>query len=347
MNNRISKIGRAALTGLLFLTACVSLNAQERRNISADQERLYVISAKAGAVNYVSGAVRVERESSNKQHILAKTDELNSGDKVTTDASGKAEILLNPGSFLRLAENTQFEFTDTSLESLKLNLKQGSALIEATAIGGGGSNIAVITPHTRINLDKSGVYRINVGTGTTEVFVWKGVATVGREMVKGGRKAVFQNGMTTVAKFDKDEKDALDIWSKDRAKDLAKLNDKLRNRELTSAFSAYNSGFGRRMGYGFWVFDRFTRSYCFVPYGWDSWGSPYGYGYSRNIYFGIRPIIIRPTQTTTTAEPNFPTRNPFPSGRQVPVSPTPPSSAPIERNPLPAGRQVPSKTIDR
>jgi hypothetical protein len=37
---------------------------------------------------------------------------------------------LNPGSYIRLAENSSFEFLTTSLDDLQLKLSDGSAMLE-------------------------------------------------------------------------------------------------------------------------------------------------------------------------------------------------------------------------
>ena len=51
-----------------------------------------------------------------------------------TDADGRVEILLSPGSFLRLAENSEFIFSSTSIYNLKLKIVRGSAIVEASAV---------------------------------------------------------------------------------------------------------------------------------------------------------------------------------------------------------------------
>ena len=294
--------GMALLVGAFVSMASVlpatAQNGQKREKISPEQEQLYVVSAKAGGVNHVSGSVHVKRDATGQTQILAKGDEVGDKDLVNVGETGRIEILLNPGSFLRLAENTNLEFTDTTLEALKLKLLSGSALLEATAVGGeDGADISVVTPQTNVQLEKSGIYRINSDINATEIYVWKGAARVGNEIIKSGRKTVVgKNGvMAEVVKFDKDDsRDGLDLWSKDRAKELAKLNNRLNNRQLVSAFrNSSLFGFsGRPFGAGYWVFDRFAQSYCFVPYGFGFWDSPYGYGYGNGIFYDRRPIII-------------------------------------------------------
>ncbi|MDQ4121368.1 MAG: FecR domain-containing protein [Acidobacteriota bacterium] len=303
----VSSVVLFSALSLAAVSSGFAQEKQENRKVSSQTEQVYVISAKAGGVSYASGAVRVDRIATNTRQVLAKGDEINDGDIISVGNTGNAEILLNPGSFLRLAENTDIQFADTNLESLLLKMKNGSALIEASAVGGeGGADIQIVTPQSTISLEKSGIYRLNVTPNFTEVYVWKGTAVVGNEIVKAGRKAVLQKGAATVvAKFDKDEsRDALDLWSKDRSKELAKLNNRIRNRDLTRAFSGFSSGFYgfNRFG-GYWAFNRLTGNYCYVPYGFSNWNSPYGYSYGNGIYWYYQRDNYNPVVQVVSPKP--------------------------------------------
>ena len=70
------------------------ISAQERSMTPAADDR-FVISAKAGGVNFVEGAVGVVRKIGTSGHLI-KGETLEIGDRVSTGADGKAEILLNP-----------------------------------------------------------------------------------------------------------------------------------------------------------------------------------------------------------------------------------------------------------
>lgn len=259
----------------------------------------YVISARAGGVNMVSGDVRVKRrggEGSPQQ--LATRDELESGDVVSTRASGRVEVLLNPGSYLRVAESSEFELTDSSLDSLRVKLLRGSAVVEAAGADEARLFLEVATPQTSIVIDRKGLYRVNLLPGSvTEVLVRKGQALVGGDAstavkVKDGRKAtVGDGGEVITAKFDKKEQDAFDLWSGHRAEELASVSRKLSDDVRDRSYSSYRSSslWGRR-GYrslsGLWVYDPFFGSRTFLPFS-AGWSSPYGHGYSTG--FGFSP----------------------------------------------------------
>jgi hypothetical protein len=237
---------------------------------SETEQQLYVVSAKAGGVNYLDGSARVTRSAGGAPEALTKGDKLENLDRVSVGADGKIEVLLNPGSYFRAGENAEFEFTDTALDSLKIKLASGNVVIEATAVGGEkGARLAVNTPQASVQFEESGLYRINVAVAATEIYVWKGEARVGAEIIKAGRKlTIGANGATlALAKFDREKFDALDTWSKLRAEELARLNNQLRRDVLaqTLAASTYDESWSNYWT-GYWVYDRRARTWCFVPY---------------------------------------------------------------------------------
>lgn len=246
----------------------------------------YVISAKAGGINYIEGNVAVVRNSG-RSGYLTKGDNLAVGERVSTDAAGKAEILLNPGSYMRIGGDTAFEFVSTSLDDLQINLNQGNAMFEV--IVDDDFRVTLQMPKTSIKLTNSGVYRIDVlADGSSKVSVWKGKLELGNEdetRIKSGRSAVVEGTSATVAKFDRDEKDELELWSKDRAKELAKVNSRLQRNALTpSLISSFNGrGWNVYNSYGLWIFDRSGGGWSFLPFGYG-WRSPYGYGFGFDIW---------------------------------------------------------------
>src|SRR5262245_49719287 len=87
----------------------------------------YLISAKAGGVNEIVGDVSIER-AGGRIGRLFKGDEVQAGEKVSSGADGKAEILMNPGSYIRLGTNSSFEFESTDLDDVRIKMNSGSAL---------------------------------------------------------------------------------------------------------------------------------------------------------------------------------------------------------------------------
>ncbi len=296
--------------GAVVLTLSNFVFAQRERTVS-NASQMYVISAKAGGVNLVEGKVAIAR-TSGKSGYLLKGDTVEIGDKVTTGADGRAEILLNPGSYIRLAPNSEFEFLTTSLDDLRLKLTRGSAILEVYADE--DYTVLVNTPNSQFVAIKSGVYRVDVlADSSSKLEVWDGKARVNNSEVKGGRTATVANGQTTVVKFDRDEKDELETWSRTRAKELTRLNARLERRNLRNTLiSGYNTNSWNMFNsFGLWIYDASISGHCFFPFGYG-WRSPYGFGYGWNawnlylpyyIYYQpINPVINNPNNNANNTD---------------------------------------------
>ncbi len=276
---------------LIIVTLCcatVGVQGQTMYDIKGQTMRdVRVISARAGGVNFVSGDVRVKFRGRDDWQALTMKNRLASGDTVATGAGGQLELLLNPGSYFRIGENAEFTLADDSLDKLRLSLTKGSGLIEATGFNELRVSIVVETPQTRVEIVRSGLYRINVQPpNSTGVAVQKGRALVGKEealTLKGGRTARISGIGVEVAKLDKKEKDSLDLWSRERAKLLAKANGNLSSRNVNTVLASmdinnnYPSGFAS----GLWYLNTSLGCYVFIP-GYYGWSSPYGYFYNHN-----------------------------------------------------------------
>lgn len=285
----------SAVIGLSVALAAVSYGQNRER---------FGISAKAGGINSVIGRVLVKRDGQSSQEDLSAKDDLTSGDMVTTKGGSRVEVLLNPGSYLRLTENSEFELTDNSLNNLQLRFVKGSAIIEATGTDNLRLQIRIVTDQSRFTIVRRGVYRINVLPGSTELLVQKGrVLVEGQEaMIKGGTKVTFNKGSSLTAKLTKKDRDEFDEWSKERGEFLARANERLSIRTLNSYLfgSSWDWRFSAANPYGLWTYSPFAGGFTFFPFRYG-WSSPYGHNYGRcgwlgygfgggNGYFG--PIIV-------------------------------------------------------
>lgn len=310
------KIKLSHLLAVVPTALCLVLSGiAQNETLRAAAGDKYVISAKAGAVNYVEGTVTVTR-SGGRSGILLKGDTLEIGDRVATGETGRAEVLLNPGSYLRLGGNSAFAFKTTSLDDLQLVVERGSAIFEVFAAD--EFKVTVSTPVTSYELIQSGIYRVDVPlSGPASIEVWKGKAMAGGTVVKGGKVATGFGNAMTVAKFDRDNKDPLEMWSKDRAKQLAKITSSLQGRAMRTALM--QSFLGRRWNvydsFGLWVYDPFSFSYCFLPFGYG-WASPYGYGFGRDLgWYNLPPTVYYPHPAANPGGAPVPTGGPVPSQR--------------------------------
>ena len=290
---------KASSRPALLLLATAFILCSSVVNLAQNREK-FVISAKAGGINAVSGQATVNRGTSGWDQ-LSVTDDLEAGDRVRTAYDGRVEILLNPGSYLRVGGDSEVELSNNSLDNLEVRLMRGTAIVEATGADGLELNIGISTPHTKLAIVRHGLYRLSVLPGdATELIVRKGrvVLSDSHTKVKGGNKVIFSATNVSVAKLTDEEKklkdkEQVDVWSKERAETLAKANRRITDRMLTSAFASYNDPFSRwydpfaRRRLGFWFYNTSSRCYTFLPFHWG-WSSPYGNNYGTTVYYTPR-----------------------------------------------------------
>src|SRR5437016_9181332 len=277
------------LTVVLRTSALIALSiALAAVSYGQNRER-FGISAKAGGINSVIGRVLVQRAGQSSPQDLSAKDDLTSGDVVTTRGGSRVEVLLNPGSYLRLTENSEFDLSDSSLNNLQLKLIKGSAIVEATGTDDLRLQIRIVTDQSRFTIVRRGVYRINVLPGSTELLVQKGRVLVDGQlgMVKGGTKITFNKGSSFTAKLTRKDRDEFDDWSKERGEFLARANERLSIRTLNSYLfdSGWDSGFYSSSRFGLWTYSPFAGGFTFFPFHYG-WSSPYGHNYGRCGWLG-------------------------------------------------------------
>ncbi len=297
MKHTSYSITLAVVTVALLLSAAVVGNAQNREKFG--------ISAKAGGVNSISGRAEVRSKHGAEWQLLSITDDLKTGDVVKTGSDGRLEMLLNPGSYLRVAENSEFELTDGSLDKLEVRLNKGTAIVEATGADHTELMINISTPHVRMAIVRRGLYRVNVVPGdVTELIVRKGRVLLDNPQTKvnGGNKVIFTGNRFLVAKLQKSDKqkDNLENWSKQRGETLAQANRRIPGREANLFLSSMNY-YGLWRSSGLWFYNPGFGCYTFLPF-YFGWGSPYGGAYSGIFWGGgyhccgyYHPIYTGPT----------------------------------------------------
>lgn len=256
------------------------------------------ISAKAGGVNAVTGRVMVTRKDMAPQ-LLTDQDDLVAGDTVTTGQGSQTEVLLNPGSYLRLAPNSEFVLVDNALNSLSVKLVKGSAIIEASGGDYADAWINVVANQQSMIIIRGGIYRFDVQRDSTAVLVRKGRLMPGsplNKVIKSGTKVAYGAGGPVVAKLDKKDQDDFDFWSRKRAETLAQANRKLTGRTVQGYLSSLSplslASPGNRWGY--WAYSPFSRCYAFLPFHWG-WSSGYGFDYASHFNYAPYPGYNSPS----------------------------------------------------
>lgn len=286
---RNTNLPTLSLLSAILIICCAGASLAQNRE-------KFVISAKAGGINAVTGQASMHPKGDAEWQQLMITDDLEAGDRVRTAFDGRVEILLNPGSYLRLGGDSEVELSNNSLANLEFRLIRGTAVVEASGVEETQMLINISTPHAKLAIDRQGLYRLNVvPNDATEVIVRKGRVILGdsHTKVKGGNKVVFNATSVSVAKLTDEEKKrekdvAVERWSKERAETLAKANRRINNRMLNSAFTASLGDdfffFGSFRRSGLWFYNSRAGCYTYLPYGYTS--SPYGISYGTTVYGG-------------------------------------------------------------
>jgi hypothetical protein len=279
-----------AVTSSLLVALVVSVSLT---SLAQTRDR-FVISARAGGVNAVTGRASMHPRGNSEWQQLTIKEDLETGDVVRTGLDGRVEMLLNPGSYLRIGENSEFELADNSLQNLEVRLIRGTVIVEATGAENTELLINITTPHTKFAIVRRGLYRLNVMPGDgTELIVRKGRVMLddSHTKVKGGNKVVFSSGSFSIAKLERTDKknlDNLESWSKQRAETVAQANRKIRGREMNLLMASLNSQWDRHFSPargGIWMFNPGYNCYTFMPF-FLGWGSPYGSSYSSSFFGG-------------------------------------------------------------
>jgi hypothetical protein len=218
-----------------------------------------VVATKAGLVNYVQGTTNVK-----------PTQLVQVAKPILTGPNGFVEVLLTPGSYLRVANNSEVVLDNVELTNVSLHVVQGSANVEVVDID---SNypIQVTTGELHIQVADPGIYRFADGHAT----VLEGkIQTTNPTMVYKKGWDIWYSANYRARKVSDVELTALDEFSKQRSERIAAAN-------MALAPTVQNSGFNN--GTPYWIYSPSAGLYTFMPL--YNRRSPYGFNYR-----GIGPV---------------------------------------------------------
>ena len=252
-----------------------------------------------GTLNYVEGAVHIGTQALNSKSIGSA--EVETGQSLTT-ATGKAEILLTPGVFLRLGENSSVKMISSSLTDTGVELDKGHAIIEVDEIHR-ENDIHIAADGETTELLKTGLYDFDLNQGQLRVFDGKARVEYANKQVdvKGGRDvSLGSTQQVKPQKFNKKSYDEGDLyrWSSLRSAYVAEANVDAAGIYADTGWGPWGPGW---WGAG-WYWDPWFDGFTFIP-GDGIFYSPFGWGfyspwwvYQAPFYGGFfgRPGIRRP-----------------------------------------------------
>jgi hypothetical protein len=197
----------------LLLLAAAALPAQ------------YAISAMAGYIHHTEGEVwlgdrAIAPKATDFEHVLE-------GRRLRT-GKGRAEILLVPGSFVRLGESSEIEMVSSGLTSATLRLVSGAMVVDLQTLYEKDS-IGIEVGEREVRFRKTGLYRIDAASLTVRVLDGRARVTgpAGEEVdLKGGQELAL--GDAASHKLAEAPNDLLDAWNSERHEQLTVLAERVR-----------------------------------------------------------------------------------------------------------------------
>jgi hypothetical protein len=274
-------LGVAGISAVLLALGAIPASAQA------------VIGAKSGVVNYTEGSVYLGDKLLEIQP--AQFPEIKENAVLRTE-QGRAEILLPPGVVMRIGENTSFRMITNRLIDTRLELLTGSALIEADAIGK-DTHVTVVAKNATISLDKVGLYRFDMQPARLKVF--KGSADVQRGSdaveVSSGKMLDLGSTLASAEKFNAEDTDSLDHWSRRRGELMAMSNVSAANRARTGGVQMDPCATTYMNSLGSWGYNPYYGLGTYIPCNGSIY-SPYGYRFwspmaAYQAFYAPRPVF--------------------------------------------------------
>lgn len=253
-----------------------------------------VISAHSGVIHYVEGDVTIDGTAIHPK--FAEFPDVKAGQLLTT-AEGRAEILLTPGVFLRMAEHTSVRMLSNALADTRLEVVSGTALVEVGELLEHNA-ISFEVSGARMELARKGLYRIDAVPASLRVYEGQARVSSGSENLtaRKGHQIDLDTAKLADTRFDAKETDAFYRWSSRRAEYIAAAN--VISARVTSN-SDYSSGFSGNPGA--WSWNPYFGMFTFLPASgvyWSPFGSPF---YSP----GMAWAAYVPRHSSPAAGPGF------------------------------------------
>lgn len=242
-------------------------------------------TAVPGTVNYVEGQVAIGDRTLDSHSVGTN---LRPGESIATD-TGKAEVLLTPGVFLRLDDRSSAQLVSGGLTDTQVNLEEGHAMVEVTEIHP-ENNLRIVEGGVTTELRKNGLYDFDAAQNELRVFSGKAVVLDGDRQVTvdGGHQLVLNaQGKLKTEKFDKKEYQESDLyrWSSLRASYLAEAN--VDTARVYVANGWYGPGW---VGAG-WYWNPWFGAYTFIPAD-GIFLSPFGWGFYSPLVVFRSPLFV-------------------------------------------------------
>jgi FecR protein len=297
--------------GSLALAALIAVPAWAQNSAAASAPSQHPETAAPGAINYVEGHVKIGSETLSSASV-GKV-QLKPGQTLETE-DGRVEMLLTPGVFIRLGQDTSVTMVSPSLTNTKVKVDTGEATAEVDEYHS-QNNLMVQVDDATAYLVHTGFYDFDPQQGLIRVL--KGQAVVLRDdyhvRVNPGRQVELfpQTAKLQAVKFDVGQykkQNPLYSWSKLRSQYLAEAN--VNEAPHVYGWNGWGPGWygpgwwGAGLGWGAgwgpgwswygpgWYWNPWFMSYTFIP-GGGVYYSPFGWGFYSPRYVERAPYAVQ------------------------------------------------------
>jgi hypothetical protein len=236
-----------------------------------------------GTINYVEGQATLNGQALGSNATGYAIAQPNAA--IQTEA-GNVEVLLTPGTFLRIGHNSKVVFHATGLTNIQLEVVRGSAMIEVADLVK-GTTMQITMNGANAQIEKRGLYQFDANQQLVRVIDGKAKVIDGSHAkdIGKGDQIVLANANFKSHGFDKKsaEADSLYVWSKARSAAEAQANV-----AVARDVAVYGGWYGPGWYWNpFWAQYAFlpAAGYLYSPFGWGLY-SP-GFVYAAPLY---RPL---------------------------------------------------------
>jgi hypothetical protein len=225
------------------------------------------ISTHSGLVQLTVGSVSLNDKPLHK--TVTNMVSMKPGEILRTGQDGNAEVLLTPGVFLRLGNNSSVRLDTNSLSDTKVAILSGSSMVECDELLSDNAVSFTIGDHV-VQLHKRGLFRLEADPAAVATIKGEALVTGGnlKEKVKKGKIRQLAAADPKPQKFHEDKKDALVAFSKARSEDNVYATG------VTSS-SLFSAGYTGCTTSG-WYLMRGVGMYSYLPCN-GMFSNPYGF----------------------------------------------------------------------
>jgi hypothetical protein len=251
-----------------------------------------VISAHSGLIHFSDGSVFLDDQ--RVEQKAGKFGQMNNGSELRTQ-DGRVEVLLSPGTFLRMGANSAVRMISNQLDDTRVELLSGSAMLDQGSDTLANTSVTILYNLDQVHIKKPGRYRFDSEPPQVKVISGNIEVTADGKSVEAGAGFVvpFEGKLTARRVLNNSQADDsglnkpgddLENWSTSRDNTVAENNT---NAAATADLSGVIDGWQNNP-------DSVLQSLGIPPYipGMSSmvpppgYGAPYGsgYGYGAGLY---------------------------------------------------------------